>query len=56
MSYVGTIDFQTNVSIAIMSFVIIIGLYVMFSEKEKIIWPKQNFRIIVLRKIIMKKF
>jgi len=31
----GTIDFQTNVSIAIMSFVIIIGLYVMFSEKEK---------------------
>ena len=31
----GTIDFQTNVSIAIMSFVIIIGLYLIFFGKEE---------------------
>jgi uncharacterized membrane protein len=31
----GTIDFQTNVSIAIMSFVIIIGIYLIFFGKEE---------------------
>jgi len=31
----GTINFQTNVSIAIMSFVIIIGLYILFFGKEE---------------------
>ncbi|NYT04690.1 MAG: MarR family transcriptional regulator [Candidatus Methanofastidiosa archaeon] len=31
----GTIDFQTNVSIAIMSFVIIIGMYLIFFGKEE---------------------
>lgn len=34
----GTINFQTNVSIGIMSFVVIIGLYlVFFGEEEKVI-------------------
>ncbi|KYC46318.1 MAG: MarR family protein [Candidatus Methanofastidiosum methylothiophilum] len=31
----GTIDFQTNVSIAIMSFVILIGIYLIFFGKEE---------------------
>ncbi|HNR44392.1 MAG TPA: MarR family transcriptional regulator [Methanofastidiosum sp.] len=31
----GTIDFQTNVSIAIMSFVVIIGIYLIFFGKEE---------------------
>ena len=31
----GTIDFQTNVGIAIMVFVVIVGLYLIFFGKEK---------------------
>jgi uncharacterized membrane protein len=31
----GTIDFQTNVSLGIMAFVIIIGLYLVFFGKEE---------------------
>ncbi len=38
----GTIDFQTNISIAIMSFVIIIGLYLIFFGEEKISSPKEE--------------
>lgn len=35
----GTIDFQTNVSVAIMGFVIIIGLYlVFFGREEKVVF------------------
>lgn len=31
----GTIDFQTNVGIAIMAFVVIVGLYLIFFSREK---------------------
>jgi uncharacterized membrane protein len=41
----GTIDFQTNVSIAIMVFVIIIGLYlVFFGEEQRIITRIRKIR------------
>jgi len=36
----GTIDFQTNVSIGIMTFVVIIGLYLIFLGKEEKIITK----------------
>ncbi|MEW5896809.1 MAG: MarR family transcriptional regulator [Nanoarchaeota archaeon] len=36
----GTIDFQTNISIGIMAFVIIIGLYLIFFGKEEKIITK----------------
>lgn len=41
----GTIDFQTNMSIGIMIFVIIIGLYlVFFSKDEKIVTKIKTFK------------
>ena len=41
----GTIDFQTNVSIAIMSFVIIIGIYLIFFGKEEKSISKEEIKI-----------
>ncbi|KYC47026.1 MAG: MarR family protein [Candidatus Methanofastidiosum methylothiophilum] len=46
----GTIDFQTNVSIAIMSFVIIIGLYLIFFGKEE-----KNISKVEIQDISLKK-
>lgn len=46
----GTIDFQTNVSIAIMSFVIIIGLYLIFFGKEEKNIYKAEIQDISLKK------
>jgi len=46
----GTIDFQTNVSIAIMSFVIIIGLYLIFFGKEEKKITEEEIRNISIKK------
>mgnify|MGYP002353676918 CR=1 FL=1 len=46
----GTIDFQTNVSIAIMSFVIIIGIYLIFFGKEEKSISKEEIKNISLTK------
>ncbi|HQM95297.1 MAG TPA: MarR family transcriptional regulator [Methanofastidiosum sp.] len=46
----GTIDFQTNVSIAIMSFVIIIGLYLIFFGKEEKRITEEEIRNISIKK------
>ncbi|HNZ88072.1 MAG TPA: MarR family transcriptional regulator [Methanofastidiosum sp.] len=46
----GTINFQTNVSIAIMSFVIIIGLYLIFFGKEEKKITEEEIRNISIKK------
>jgi len=52
----GTIDFQTNVSIGIMAFVVIIGLYlIFFGEEEKIITRIKTLRQQVEPKKITKE-
>ena len=52
----GTIDFQTNVSIGIMAFVIVIGLYlVFFGKEERIITKIKTFRPQVEPKKITKE-
>ena len=41
----GTIDFQTNISIGIMAFVIILGVYlIFFSKEERIITKVKRIR------------
>jgi hypothetical protein len=52
----GTINFQTNVSIGIMIFVIIIGLYlVFFSKEERIITKIKTFKPQIEAKKITKE-
>jgi uncharacterized membrane protein len=52
----GTISFQTNVSIGIMIFIIIIGLYlIFFGKEEKIITKFKMFRSQVEPKKITKE-
>jgi len=52
----GTISFQTNVSIGIMLFIIVIGLYlIFFSKEEKIITKLKLFRPQVEPKKITKE-
>jgi TM2 domain-containing membrane protein YozV len=52
----GTIEFQTNVSIGIMIFIIIIGLYlIFFSKEEKIITKIKTFKPQVEPKKITKE-
>jgi len=52
----GTINFQTNVSIGIMLFIIVIGLYlIFFSREEKIITKIKMFRSQVEPKKITKE-
>ncbi len=52
----GTIDFQTNVSIGIMIFVIIIGLYlIFFGKEERIITKIKTFRPQIEGKKISKE-
>jgi len=46
----GTIDFQTNVSIAIMSFVIIIGIYLIFFGKEERIVSEEEIKDTSIKK------
>ena len=46
----GTIDFQTNVSIAIMSFVIIIGIYLIFFGKEERTLSKEETNNALIKK------
>lgn len=52
----GTIEFQTNLSIGIMIFIIIIGLYlIFFGEEEKIITKIKTFRQQIEPKKITKE-
>lgn len=52
----GTIDFQTNVSIGVMIFIIIIGLYlIFFGKEEKIVTRFKMFRKQVEPKKITKE-
>jgi len=52
----GTIEFQTNVSIGIMIFIIVIGLYLIFySKEEKIITKIKTFKPQVEPKKITKE-
>jgi len=52
----GTISFQTNVSIGIMLFVIVIGLYLIFwSKEEKIVTKIKTFKTQVEPKKITKE-
>lgn len=52
----GTIEFQTNVSIGIMLFIIIIGLYLIFwSKEERIVTKIKTFKTQVEPKKITKE-
>lgn len=52
----GTIEFQTNVSIGIMLFIIIIGLYLIFwSKEERIVTKIKTFKMQVEPKKITKE-
>lgn len=54
----GTINFQTNVSIGVMVFVILVGLYLIFfakDEKEKVIQTKIQTRIVKVKEQITPK-
>jgi predicted transcriptional regulator len=52
----GTIDFQTNVSLGIMAFVVLIGLYLVFlSREEKIVTKIKRIREQVQPKKITKE-
>jgi uncharacterized membrane protein len=52
----GTIDFQTNVSIGIMLFIVVIGLYlIFFSKEERIITKLKTIRPQVESKKITKE-
>lgn len=46
----GTIDFQTNISIAIMSFVIVIGLYLIFFGEEKVKLSEEEIKDLKINK------
>ena len=50
----GTIKFQTNVGIGIMVFVILIGLYLIFSKKEKVQIEKKKITKENYKKIMSK--
>jgi hypothetical protein len=51
----GTIDFQTNVSIGIMLFIVVIGLYlIFFSKEEKIVTKIKTIKFQVESKKITK--
>jgi len=53
----GTIDFQTNISIGIMIFVVIIGLYlIFFGKEEKIITKTKTIRPQIEPKKITKEY
>jgi len=51
----GTIDFQTNVSIAIMALVVVIGIYLIFFSREEKIITKEITKEVVRQQIETKK-
>ncbi len=52
----GTIDFQTNVSIGIMLFIVVIGFYlIFFSKEERIVTKIKTFRSQIEPKRITKE-